>query len=66
MIAIIIIVAVAMILACASASKKIRMEMELKVIRTVLGDPVIVLPAKEYVLEDLLEKIYVGNERLDH
>ena len=43
-----------------------RMEMELKVIRTVLGDPAIVLPAKEYVLEDLLEKIYAGDERLDH
>ena len=43
-----------------------RMEMELKVVRAVLEDQAIVLPAKEYVLEDLLEKIYVGNEGLDH
>ena len=43
-----------------------RMEMELKVIEKVLGDRALVLPAKEFVPEELLEKIYAGDERSDH
>ncbi len=40
-----------------SAHFKYRMEMELKVTRQVLGDQAIVVPAKEYVLAELVEKM---------